>query len=289
MRQIISQRTYRAMYRLLDRVSPIDGDCGRLCGSICCTIDNAPEIPKSSDNILLQDIEDVNKHNHYKMSDDVTANRDIATAEEDEQVLGIYLYPGEESLFVGLPILWGPGLNTHRHAYNGRNGEYYSEDPVVAGLTASSYILGAQSNDGVGFTMKHFACNNNENGRMFVNDVVSERAIREIYLKGFEIAFKSAQPMALMTSYNGINEVWAVNNYDLITDICKNEWGFKGVVMSDYGAANQAQSNLALSLNKWANIMHAGNDWIWAVLMRRSKKRPTISAATMTSPSITCC
>lgn len=99
MRQIISQRTYRAMYRLLDRVSPIDGDCGRLCGSICCTIDNAPEIPKSSDNILLQDIEDVNKHNHYKMSDDVTANRDIATAEEDEPVLGIYLYPGEESLF----------------------------------------------------------------------------------------------------------------------------------------------------------------------------------------------
>jgi hypothetical protein len=97
---------------------------------------------------------------------------------------------------------------------------------------------------------------------MFVNDVVSERAIREIYLKGFEIAFKSAQPMALMTSYNGINEVWAVNNYDLITDICKNEWGFKGVVMSDYGAANQAQSNLALSLNKWVNIMHAGNDWI---------------------------
>ena len=105
MRQIISQRTYRAMYRLLDRVSPIDGDCGRLCGSICCTIDNAPEIPKSSDNILLQDIEDVNKHNHYKMSDDVTANRDIATAEEDEQVLGIYLYPGEESLFAsGTPV-----------------------------------------------------------------------------------------------------------------------------------------------------------------------------------------
>lgn len=133
MRQIISKRTYRAMYRLLDHVSPIDGDCGRLCGSICCTIGeqssaamagtcsdgeegiNAPEIPKFSDTILLQHIEDVNKHDHYKMSDDVAANPDVLTpagtagtgpaeladddAEDDGQVLGIYLYPGEESLF----------------------------------------------------------------------------------------------------------------------------------------------------------------------------------------------
>ena len=169
---------------------------------------------------------------------------------------------GEELREFGCTLLLGPGMNIHRTPLCGRNFEYYSEDPVVSGLIAASFILGAQSNDGVGFTMKHFAGNNNENGRMFVNDVVSERALREIYLKGFEIAFKAAQPMALMTSYNGVNEEWTVNNYDLITDICKNEWGFAGVVMSDYGAANQAQENKELSLNKWANIMHAGNDWI---------------------------
>ena len=96
----------------------------------------------------------------------------------------------------------------------------------------------------------------------YVNDVVSERAFREIYLKGFEIAVKGAAPMAIMTSYNKVNGEYTVNSYDLCTDICKNEWDFDGLIMSDYGAANRAQPNEELGLNMWANIMHAGNDWI---------------------------
>ena len=169
---------------------------------------------------------------------------------------------GEEMAEMGLTYLLGPGMNIHRTPLCGRNFEYYSEDPVVTGYTALNFIRGLQSNDGVGVSIKHFAGNNNENGRNYVNDIVSERAFREIYLKGFEIAIKGAAPMTVMTSYNKINGVYAVNNYDLCTDICKNEWGFEGTIISDYGAANRAQPNEELELNMWANIMHAGNDWI---------------------------
>ncbi len=169
---------------------------------------------------------------------------------------------GEEMAEMGVTYLLGPGMNIHRTPLCGRNFEYYSEDPTVTGYTALSFTQGLQSNDGVGVTLKHFAGNNNENGRSYVNDVVSERAVREIYLKGFEIAVKGAAPMAIMTSYNKINGEYAVNNYDLCTDICKEEWDFDGLIMSDYGAANRAQPNEELGLNMWANIMHAGNDWI---------------------------
>ncbi len=169
---------------------------------------------------------------------------------------------GEEMEEMGVTYLLGPGMNIHRTPLCGRNFEYYSEDPVVTGYTALNFILGLQSNDGVGVTIKHFAGNNNENGRNYVNDVVSERAFREIYLKGFEIAVKGAAPMAIMTSYNKVNGEYTVNSYDLCTDICKNEWDFDGLIMSDYGAANRAQPNEELGLNMWANIMHAGNDWI---------------------------
>lgn len=169
---------------------------------------------------------------------------------------------GEELSEMGATYLLGPGMNIHRTPLCGRNFEYYSEDPTLTGYTALSFTQGVQSNDGVGVTLKHFAANNNENGRNYVNDVVSERALREIYLKGFEIAVKGAAPMAMMTSYNKINGEYAVNNYDLCTDICKGEWGFDGLIMSDYGAANRAEPNEELDLNMWANIMHAGNDWI---------------------------
>lgn len=169
---------------------------------------------------------------------------------------------GEEMAEMGITYLLGPGMNIHRTPLCGRNFEYYSEDPVVTGYTAAHMTLGLQSNDGVSVTLKHFAGNNNENGRNYVNDVVSERALREIYLKGFEIAVKAACPGAIMTSYNLINGQRTVNSYDLNTDILREEWGFSGLVMSDYGAANRAEPNEELGLNMWANIMHSGNDWI---------------------------
>ena len=163
---------------------------------------------------------------------------------------------------MGVTYLLGPGMNIHRTPLCGRNFEYYSEDPIVTGFTATYMARGIQSNNGTSVTLKHFAGNNNENGRFYVNDVVSERALREIYLKGFEIAVKSAAPGAIMTSYNVINGQRAVNSYDLNTDILREEWGYKGLVMSDYGAANRGVANEKLGLNKWANIMHAGNDWM---------------------------
>ena len=252
--------------RLIPSINLPDGPAGprisRTGKTTLYTVEKPLKMKEDGSAVEQEAVIDASEKTYYQFSTAWPVGCMLAQTWNQDLLKKVGKAYGQELREFGCTLLLGPGMNIHRPPLCGRNFEYYSEDPVVAGLTASSYILGAQSNDGVGFTMKHFACNNNENGRMFVNDVVSERAIREIYLKGFEIAFKSAQPMALMTSYNGINEVWAVNNYDLITDICKNEWGFKGVVMSDYGAANQAQSNLALSLNKWANIMHAGNDWI---------------------------
>lgn len=159
---------------------------------------------------------------------------------------------GEELEEMGVTLLLAPGMNIHRNPLCGRNFEYYSEDPLVAGMTAAYETRGVQSNKGVGVTLKHYAANNQENNRNAVDTFVTERALREIYLKGFEIAVKNAQPMALMTSYNLINHEPAADSYDLCTDIARGEWGFEGVIMTDWGGG---QSHPDIS-------MHAGNDLI---------------------------
>ncbi len=163
---------------------------------------------------------------------------------------------------MGVSALLGPGMNIHRTPLCGRNFEYYSEDPRLCGLTAMNLTLGMQASEGVGVTLKHFAANNNENDRTHSNSIVSERALREIYLKGFEIAVKGAQPMYIMTSYNLINGVYTVNDYELQNNILRDEWGFKGTIMTDYGAANQAQANNEYHLNKWQNTIASGCDWL---------------------------
>ncbi|HEX3039797.1 MAG TPA: glycoside hydrolase family 3 C-terminal domain-containing protein [Caproiciproducens sp.] len=158
---------------------------------------------------------------------------------------------GTEMVELGVTLWLAPGMNIHRNPLCGRNFEYFSEDPLVTGLCAASETLGVQSKPGIGVTIKHFATNNQENNRSTENNVVSERALREIYLKGFEIAVKTAQPMAIMTSYNKINGTFSAANYDLCTDITRGEWGFKGLVMTDWGS--QADAGVS---------MHAGNDMI---------------------------
>ena len=143
---------------------------------------------------------------------------------------------GVELTEFGSTMWLAPGMNIHRDPLNGRNFEYFSEDPLVTGLTAAAETIGVQSHPGIGTTIKHLAANQQELERQRTDSVIGERALREIYLKGFEIAVKSAQPMAVMTSYNLVNGTAASGNYDLTEDVLRGEWGFKGVVMTDWGA-----------------------------------------------------
>ena len=153
-------------------------------------------------------------------------------------------------------VYWlAPALNIHRNPLCGRNFEYYSEDPFLSGIMAAAITKGIQQEDGYYVTIKHFAANNQENNRNYVSSNISERALREIYLRGFEIAVKDGNAKGVMTSYNKINGVWAPNSYDLCTKALRNEWGFDGVVMTDWMSTGKGKADNALA-------MKAGNDLI---------------------------
>ena len=144
---------------------------------------------------------------------------------------------GEEARFYGIDVVLGPGINIKRNPLCGRNFEYFSEDPLLAGALATNEIKGIQS-QGIGTSLKHFAFNNEENHRFMGNSLIDLRAAREIYLKPFEYAIKNAQPETVMNAYNKLNGVYCSENKWLLTDVLRNEWGFNGLVMTDWGATH---------------------------------------------------
>ena len=152
-------------------------------------------------------------------------NRDLVRA--------LFAALGEEMASRGSDILLAPGMNIHRNPLCGRNFEYFSEDPCLSGLIAAAYVQGIQAG-GLSACPKHFACNNQETNRTHNDSRVSERALREIYLKGFELCVREGKPHNIMTSYNKINGVWAHYNYDLCTTVLRREWGYQGCVMTDW-------------------------------------------------------
>lgn len=187
----------------------------------------------------------------------------LASTFDPEGVEALYRLLGREMVLQGTQVLLGPGMNIHRNPLCGRNFEYYSEDPLLTGKIAAAMVRGIQS-QGVSACPKHFACNNQETNRNKCDSRLSQRAQREIYLKGFEIAVKESDPWCLMTSYNLVNGVWSHYHYELVTDILHDEWGYQGLTITDWwmqpGAAPEfpAITNDACRIRAQVDVLMPG-------------------------------
>ncbi len=171
----------------------------------------------------------------------------------------LYEWEGLELRRNRIDALLGPGMNIHRHPLNGRNFEYFSEDPLLTGRIASAQLRGLAS-CGINGVIKHFAANTQETNRHRVDNIISQRALREIYLKGFEIAVKEGKARAVMSTYGPVNGIWTSGHYDLLTAILREEWGFEGIVMTDWWASANDGAGMKGSLSNVAAQVRAQND-----------------------------
>ena len=185
---------------------------------------------------------------------------DVSLLEEIGQAVG------REMLEIGVSVWLAPGMNIHRNPLCGRNFEYYSEDPLIAGTMAAAITRGVQSCGGVGVSIKHFCCNNQEENRTGVSENLSQRALREIYLRAFRIAVADGNPWTIMSSYNKVNGNYVCNDANLLTGVLRNEWGYDGLVMSDWNATEQCS---------YAQAINTGNDLIMpgVASIRKALKR----------------
>lgn len=196
---------------------------------------------------------------------------------------------GEEMDLFQVTLWLAPGMNIHRNPLCGRNFEYYSEDPFLTGTVAAAITNGVQSIDGVGTTIKHFACNNCEDNRTNCDSVVDERTLREIYLKGFEIAVRTSHPLSIMTSYNLINGVHTANSYDLCTRVARCEWGFGGMIMTDWMTTmdrpfddplTPAASDTGICIKAGNDLVMPGGQWDF------DKINAALTNGTLTEPEL---
>lgn len=184
----------------------------------------------------------------------------LACTFDPSLVQKIYSFTGKEMVNSRIDNILGPGMNIHRNPLNGRNFEYFSEDPYLTGKIAAAQVRGLKE-AGVTGTLKHFAANNQETKRTESDSVISERALREIYLKGFEIAVKEGGADSVMTTYGSLNGVWTAGRYELNTSILRDEWGFEGIVMTDWWAKVSSQDREEPARgNDFASMIRAQND-----------------------------